>query len=52
MVVVVVVMIVVDIAWLLAGRALGRIEMAPRAERAMNIAMGLAILAACVAALV
>lgn len=49
---VVVVMIVVDIAWLLAGRALGRIEMAPRAERAMNIAMGLAILAACVAALV
>lgn len=49
---VVMVIIVVDIAWLLAGRALGRIEMAPRAERAMNIAMGLAILGACAAALV
>jgi threonine/homoserine/homoserine lactone efflux protein len=49
---VVLVMILVDIAWLLAGRALGRIEMAPRAERAMNIAMGLAILGACAAALV
>lgn len=44
------VMLLVDAAWLLAGRALGRIEMTPRAERVLNIGMGLAILAACAAA--
>lgn len=49
---VVAVILVVDAAWLVAGRALGRIEMAPRTERALNISMGLAILAACVAAIV
>lgn len=49
---VVAVMVTVDAAWLLAGRALGRVVLSPRAERAMNVALGAAILLACVAALV
>lgn len=44
------VMILVDLAWMLAGVALGRIALRPRSERAMNVAMGGAILAACIAA--
>ncbi|WP_052215869.1 LysE family translocator [Sphingomonas sp. ERG5] len=47
----VVVMAVVDLAWLLAGVALGRLTLTPRAERIMNLAMGGAILLACIAAL-
>lgn len=47
----VVVMAVVDLAWLLAGVGLGRIALEPRTERLMNIAMGGAILLACVGAL-
>lgn len=49
---VVAVMLVVDAAWLLAGRALGRIAMGPRAERVLNMGMGAAILAACAATVV
>ncbi|MFV3130414.1 LysE family translocator [Niveispirillum sp. KHB5.9] len=49
---VVLVMVAVDAAWLLAGRALGRVRMSPRAERALNMGMGAAILAACAAAVV
>ncbi|MGH6861472.1 MAG: LysE family translocator [Phyllobacterium sp.] len=41
------VMIVVDFAWLAAGAGLGRIILSPRAERAMNVGMGGAILVAC-----
>lgn len=40
------VMIVVDLAWLTAGTALGRLSLSPRAERAMNLAMAAGILAA------
>lgn len=47
----VIVMIVVDFAWLAAGAGLGRITLAPKAERIMNIAMGAMILIACVLAL-
>lgn len=49
---VVLVMLAVDAAWLLAGRALGRVRMGPGAERALNIGMGAAILAACAATVV
>ena len=45
------VMTVVDLAWLLAGVGLGRIALAPLTERIMNVAMGGAILLACIAAL-
>lgn len=45
------VMIVVDTAWLAAGAGLGRIRMTSAAERSMNIAMALMIVAACLAAL-
>lgn len=47
----VVVMIVVDAAWLAAGAGLGRIRMTPSAERTMNIAMALMIVIACLATL-
>jgi len=40
------VMITVDIAWLAAGAALGGLKLSPRAERAMNLVMAGAILAA------
>lgn len=43
----VLVMIVVDLAWLLLGMALGRIDLAPRHARGFNRLMGLTILAAC-----
>jgi hypothetical protein len=43
-------MIVIDTAWLAAGAGLGRIRMTSRAEREMNIAMALMIVAACLAA--
>lgn len=39
----VIVMIVVDFAWLYAGAALGRIKLTSRAERGMNVVMGGAI---------
>ena len=45
------VMAVVDFAWLLAGAWLGRITLAPKAERRMNVGMGLSIVAACALAL-
>ena len=37
---------VVDLAWVLVGVALGRIELTASAERAMNMSMGGAILLA------
>lgn len=40
------VMVVVDIAWLALGVVLGRVKLSPRGQRAMNWAMGGAILAA------
>ena len=46
------VMLIVDLAWMWAGAQLGSIKMSARSERLMNIAMGLAIVAACVAAFV
>jgi threonine/homoserine/homoserine lactone efflux protein len=46
----VVVMAVVDLAWMMAGVALGRIALSPRSERLLNISMGAAVLVACVAA--
>lgn len=48
----VLVMVVVDIAWLALGVLLGRIRLGARGERAMNLAMGGAILAAAGLALV
>lgn len=47
----VVVMALVDLAWLLAGVALGRVSLSRRAERSMNVIMGGAILLALLAAL-
>jgi threonine/homoserine/homoserine lactone efflux protein len=46
----VVVMICVDLAWLWAGALVGAVRLRPTAERAMNVTMGAAIAAACVAA--
>lgn len=43
----VIVMIVVDFAWLAIGAALGRIRLSPTSERTMNMGMALMILAAC-----
>jgi len=40
------VILVVDLAWLWVGATLGRLNLTPRGERIMNVAMGLAILAA------
>ncbi|WP_454714232.1 LysE family translocator [Caulobacter segnis] len=40
------VMVVVDLAWLALGVVLGRVKLSPRGQRAMNWAMGGAILAA------
>ena len=36
--------LIVDVAWLWAGARLGRVSLAPRAERRVNMALGLAIL--------
>lgn len=44
------VMIVVDFAWLALGASLGRIVLRPAAERVMNVAMGAAIILACLLA--
>jgi threonine/homoserine/homoserine lactone efflux protein len=41
----VIVMVVVDLAWLWLGVVVGRARMSPRAERAMNLVMGGLILA-------
>jgi threonine/homoserine/homoserine lactone efflux protein len=38
------VILVVDIAWLYAGARLGRVSLSPRAERCINVALGLTIL--------
>lgn len=43
----VLVMVVVDFAWLGLGMSFGRIALSAPAERAFNLAMGAAILAAC-----
>ena len=43
----VLVMVVVDLAWLGLGMSFGRIALSAPAERAFNLAMGAAILAAC-----
>ena len=43
----VLVMLIVDLAWLVLGMIFGRIRLSPSAERASNIAMGLAVIAAC-----
>lgn len=48
----VVVMVVVDLAWLWLGVVVGKARMTPRAERAMNLVMGGLILATAVLALV
>lgn len=48
----VLVMIVVDLAWLALGVLLGRIQLGAKGERAMNIAMGGVILAAAGLALI
>lgn len=48
----VIVMIVVDFAWLLAGAALHRWTLQPRTERALNLFLALAIIAAAVLALI
>jgi threonine/homoserine/homoserine lactone efflux protein len=48
----VLVMVVVDLAWLALGVVLGRIRLGAKGERAMNLAMGGAILAAAGLALV
>lgn len=40
----VIVMIVVDLAWLWLGAVLGMVRLAPKAERVMNISMGVTIL--------
>ena len=45
-VVCIIVTTVVDLAWVLVGVALGRIELTASAERAMNMSMGGAILLA------
>ncbi len=45
------VMIVVDLIWLWIGAALGRLFLAPAAERTINIVMGMTIVAAAVFAL-
>ena len=42
----VLVMVVVDLAWLALGVLLGRVRLGARGERTMNLAMGAAILAA------
>ena len=42
----VIVMVIVDLAWLLIGMAFGRAPLGPKGERLFNIAMGLAIVAA------
>jgi threonine/homoserine/homoserine lactone efflux protein len=48
----VIVMIVVDIAWLWLGAAAGRARLNPGAERALNVAMGGAILVTTLLALI
>ena len=48
----VLVMVVVDLAWLALGVVLGRIRLGAKGERAMNLAMGGAILAAAGLALI
>jgi len=48
----VLVMVVVDIAWLALGVLLGRVKLGAKGQRAMNLAMGGAILAAAGLALV
>ena len=48
----VIVMVVVDLAWLALGVAVGKARLSPRAERAMNWVMGALILATAVLALV
>jgi threonine/homoserine/homoserine lactone efflux protein len=45
----VLVMVVVDLAWLALGMLFGRLTMPPLAERAFNLVMGLLIVGACVA---
>lgn len=35
--------VIVDVAWLYAGVRLGRVSLSPRAERRVNVALGLAI---------
>jgi threonine/homoserine/homoserine lactone efflux protein len=47
----VLVMALVDFAWLVAGVGLGRITIGPRTERAINVAAACTILLACLAAL-
>ena len=42
----------VDLAWMWAGAQLGSIKLSAKSERLMNVAMGLAIVAACAAAFV
>jgi threonine/homoserine/homoserine lactone efflux protein len=46
------VMLIVDLAWLWAGAAIGSIKLGRRRERMMNVAMGLAIVAACAASFI
>ena len=50
-VLIVAVILVVDLAWVLAGAALHRATLPPRAERIMNIGFAAAILVAAVTAL-
>jgi len=38
------VILIVDVAWLYAGARLGRVTLAPRAERLVNVALGITIL--------
>jgi len=47
----VLVMALVDFAWLVVGVGLGRVTIGPRTERAMNVAAACTILLACLAAL-
>ena len=49
---VVLVMIVIDIAWLWLGAVLGRVRLEPRSERILNACFGLIILATAVLSLV
>lgn len=48
---IVLVTVVVDLAWLMAGVALGRARLPPRAERALNLVLAAMILAAATLAL-
>lgn len=43
--------VVVDLAWLLFGAAIGRVDVVPGLERVLNIAMGAVLLTACILSL-